>query len=400
MAGKVTAMDQKMFLATLPEGANLAEWCRKFGVSRQTAYKWRRRFAAEGVAGLDDRPRAPKNPHGRTEVLVEDLVVSIRKDLADSGLDFGPASVADRLSSWHGIVLADATVWRILTRRGQINPHPKKRPRSSWKRFERQRPNECWQGDDTHYLLASGQEVRIINILDDHSRLNVDSLAATQCRSPRVWESFCRAVSRYGLPMEFLNDNGLAWIGRNDQTPVVFQTNLARLGVRQLHSSPYHPQTCGKVERFHQTQRRWLNAQSVAATVEELQELLDAFRAIYNEQRPHRAIGRRTPLSMWEAQAPATPPGHALEPQATIASCRVLYSGAVSAGNNLRIGVGVEWVGRAVSVIRIGDHATVVDTDTGEIIRELTLEQGRNYHGNGRPRGGSGPNRAKRRRDV
>lgn len=389
MAGKVTAMDIKMLVATLPESANLSAWCRKLGISRQTAHKWRRRFRAEGAAGLTDRSRAPQVVHGRTEPALEDLVVALRKQLAETGLDHGPASIRDRLVADHDLQIADATVWRILTRRGQINPHPAKRPRSSWKRFNRDRPNECWQGDDTHSVLAGGQEVRIINVLDDHSRLNVDSLAVAQCCSPLIWESFCRGVSRWGVPAEFLNDNGRAWISGEGSEPVVFQANLAHLGVHQIHSQPYHPQTCGKVERFHQTQRRWLDAHPQAATIAELQEQLDAFRAIYNEQRPHRGIGRRTPASVWAEKAPATPPRSAREGPTTITSCRAGSNGEIRPARRLRVLLGVEWAGASVTVIRRDDRATVVDAVTAEIIREIHLEPGRISYGNGRPRGGS-----------
>jgi transposase InsO family protein len=390
MADEVTAMDVKMLVATLPDEANMAAWCRQLGVSRQTAYKWRRRYRAEGRAGLEDRPRSPQRPAGRTAAIVEDRVVAIRKQLCEEGLDHGPASVRDRLAA-EGTALADATVWRILARRGQINPQPAKRPRSSWRRWERSRPNECWQGDDTHYILAGAQEVKVINLLDDHSRLNVDSLAVAWCRSSQVWESFCRAVGRYGLPAEFLNDNGGAWRSRDGFAPVAFQANLARAGVHQIHSSPYHPQTCGKVERFHQTQRRWLDAHPQARTVAELQHLLDTFRDMYNQQRPHRGIGRRTPASVWAAQPPATPPHTAAQPPTTISLREVTANGTVEPSTRVRIGLGAEWAHHRVTVIRRGDHATVIDQATGEIIRELDIDPTRRDQGTGRPRGGAQP---------
>lgn len=388
MAGRVTAMDVKMLVATLPADANVSEWCRRLGISRQTFYKWRGRFRPEDPSSLENRSRAANEPHGRTPCDVEDLVVGIRKELAQTGLDHGPASVRDRLMAVHGIVLADATVWRILSRRGQITPHPNKRPRSSWRRFSRDRPNECWQGDDTHYFMASGQEVRIINIVDDHSRLNVDSLAVAQCRSALIWESFCRGASRHGVPAEFLNDNGRAWISDEVVAPVIFQQHLGRLGVHQIHSSPYHPQTCGKVERFHQTQRRYLDAHPTAATIAELQELLDSFRGLYNEQRPHRAIGRRTPASVWAAKPPATPARRfGVEPP-TIAACRVSADGRITPGNRLRISLGAEWAATAVTVLRWSEHAVVIATQTGEVIRELTLEPGRADYPTGEQPGG------------
>jgi transposase InsO family protein len=380
-------MDVKMLVATLPDEANIASWCRRLGISRPTAYKWRARYRAEGVVGLEDRSRAPKAPSGRTSGAVEDQVVAIRKRLAEEGLDHGPASVRDRLVADGGPVLSDATVWRVLVRRGQVRPQPDKRPRSSWRRWERARPNECWQGDDTHYLLVGGLEARVINLLDDHSRTNVDSLAAASCRSRHVWEAFVRAVERYGAPAEFLSDNGRAWRSAAGHAANVFQAGLARLGVRDIHSSPYHPQTNGKVERFHQTQRRWLDAHPQAASVAELQELLDQFRHTYNTERPHRGIGRRTPHEVWSAQAPAAPAEAAGTERVTIARCRV-GSGSISIGAATRVGIGAEWEGHPVTVIRRGDHATVIDDGTGEIIRELTIDRARNFQPTGRPRGG------------
>lgn len=381
-------MDIKMLVATLPEDANLSAWCRRLGVSRQSAYKWRARYRAHGVAGLQDRSRAARQPAGRTPAAVEDQVVALRKQLAEEGLDHGPASVRDRLAAEGGPVLSDATVWRILVRRGQINPHPAKRPRSSWRRFQRSRPNECWQGDDTHYRLATGQEVRIINLLDDHSRLNVDSLAVALCRTTHIWECFCRAVDRWGPPAEFLNDNGRAWISDAHKAPVLFQTALARLGVRQLHSSPYHPQTCGKVERFHQTQRRWLDAHPQAATIAELQALLDEFRHVYNHQRPHRGIGRRTPAAVWDATERAHPAGPAHQPQPTITRHLVQPDGSITSGVLYKIGLGKHWAGHHVTMIRRGEHATVIDDNTGEIVRDFDLDPTRRYQPTGRPRFG------------
>jgi transposase InsO family protein len=392
-------MDKKMLLATLPEGSNIAEWCRRLEVSRQTAYKWRRRYLEQGVAGLEDGRRGPEHPHGKTDDTVEVVVVELRRLLAREGLDHGPASIADRLRI-EGVALSDATVWRILARRGEIIPQPRKRPRSSWARFERARPNECWQGDDTHYVLASGREVRIINMLDDHSRLNVASLATGDGTSPRMWECFTVAAANYGVPAEFLNDNGRAWISGSDFAPVIFQRNLERAGVHQIHSSPYHPQTCGKTERFHQTQRRWLNARRPARTIPQLQALVDEFTHVYNEERPHRGIGRRTPASVWSAQPPATPPSTAIDGPPTFASCRAGTRGEIHPGNRIRVHLGIEWGSELVTAIRQGDQLTAIATRTGEIIREITLEPGRTNYGNGRPRGGDPATRARRRQNV
>ena len=394
MAGRVTAMDIKLLVATLPEDTRLAPWCRKLGISRQTAYKWRARYRAEGLAGLEDRSRAPRRPAGRVHATVEDAVVAVRKQLAEEGLDVGPASIHDRLVAQGLPAPSEATIWRIAVRRGQVNPQPAKRPKVSYRRFERSRPNECWQGDDTHYPLASGQEVRVINLIDDHSRLNLDSLAVAVCTSARVWEAFTRAASRHGLPAEFLDDNGRAYVSLRGEQPVLFQAHLARLGVRQIRARAYHPQTCGKGERFHQTQRRWLAARPTAATLAELQALLDDFRSIYNHSRPHRALARRTPATVWAAQPPAAPATKADEPAVLISASLVGPSGTFSTRGHLIIGLGTEWAYHHVTAARRGQMAIVIDTYTGEVIRELTIDPSRRYQPSSRPRGG--PARAKK----
>lgn len=387
-------MDIKMLVATLPNDAKLAPWCRKLGISRQTAYKWRARYRAEGPCGLEDRSRAPNRPHGRSAVEVENAVVAVRKQLADEGLDNGPASVQDRLRVDGLIAPSEATIWRILVRRGQVTAQPAKRPRATYRRFERARPNECWQGDDTHYSLVSGQEVRIINIIDDHSRFNADSLAVANCTSVRVWEAFCRAAERLGLPAEFLDDNGRAYTSRPNEAPAVFQDHLGRLGVHQIRSRANHPQTCGKVERFHQTQRRWLNAQPQAATVAELQALLDRFREIYNTQRPHRSLGRRTPAEVWAAQPAATPARAADQPRTRITAGRVDAGGTLGVGRRVAIHIGVEWAHHHLTLIRRGEEATVIATTTGEIVRELVIDPERRNQPSGKRRGG--PRRPRR----
>ena len=379
-------MNIKLVLTSLPDDQNLAEWCRRYGVARQSVYRWKHKLAEHGPGALEEQSRAPKRPHGRTSLDMEEAVVAARKWLADEGWDHGPGSVRDRLILLGMTPPSEATIWRILTRRGQITPQPRKAPRPRWRRFERPRPNECWQIDDTHYELSTAQEVRIINIIDDHSRLNPDSLAVALCRSERICECFDRAAARHGLPMEVLDDNGRAYVSGPTEAPTLFQRHVAAHGIRHIRSRPYHPQTCGKVERFHQTQRRWLEARPAASTVAELQALLDQFRTDYNQSRPHRALGRRTPASVWNAQEPAGPAG-AKPPTTQTFTSRVQPGGFAEVAKWLRIGLGQEHAGAAVHILIRGLEATVVDATTGEILRTLTIDPTRRYQPTGRPLG-------------
>ena len=285
----------------------------------------------EGPAGLEERSRAAKRPAGRISAELEDQIVAARKRLFDDGLEGGPGSVHSWLED-HGVrdVPSEATIWRVFVRRGQVVPAPHKRPKGSGLRFERERPNECWQIDATHWELASGAVIEVINIIDDRSRVCVDAFAVRVCTSPAAWQAFSRASQRYGLPAEVLSDNNAAFRSYADGAkPPVFERNLHVLGIRTLHSRPHHPQTCGKVERFHQTQKRWLTKRPPARTLTGLQRQLDGFREIYNRQRPHRSIGRQRPADVWNALPKAQPAHPTIHDEIIIRDHRVL-TGAIT----------------------------------------------------------------------
>jgi hypothetical protein len=174
MVWKVTAMDVRMAAALAQGVDDVAGFCRAQGISRQTYYKWKRRFELEGLDGLRDRSRRPGSIPIATPVEVEDAVVRVRKELAEAGEFNGPFSIAERLATGAvSPVPSRATIARILSRRGQVRPQPRKRPRSSYRSFEAGRPNEMWQSDWTEWHLSEGRPVAIAGTLDDHSRLLV-----------------------------------------------------------------------------------------------------------------------------------------------------------------------------------------------------------------------------------
>jgi transposase InsO family protein len=209
-----------------------------------------------------------------------------------------------------GDIPSVATIWRILSRRGFITPQPQKRPKSSFVRFEAAQPNERWQADITHWVLAEGRPVDIVNILDDHSRVLVGSDARATTKAADVVASFHQAAARHGFPASVLTDNGAVFTANSRGAGrCAIELELAVRGIVYRHSSPYHPQTCGKVERFHQTLKRWLAKQRAVPTIGDLQDQLDWFRAYYNTVRPHRAVGRRTPMAAFDARPKATPSG-------------------------------------------------------------------------------------------
>jgi transposase InsO family protein len=182
-----------------------------------------------------------------------------------------------------------------LSRHGLITPEPHKRPRSSFIRFEAALPNELWQTDATHWSLEGGRAVEILNMIDDHSRLVVAAVAFATVKAADVVAVFYDAAQRHGYPAALLSDNAAVFSGGSRKGKVLLETELERLGIGAKHSTPYHPQTCDKVERFHQTQKRYLARQAPAASLAHLQLQLDTFAAYYNQHRPHRALDGRSP---------------------------------------------------------------------------------------------------------
>jgi transposase InsO family protein len=277
------------------EGRSKAEVSREYGVSPRWVYELCRRFDAEGDAGLEPRSRRPRRSPQRTPDELEEEVVELRKHLLGEGLDGGAHAISFHLIRRHGTSPSVATIWRMLSRRGFVTLQPQKRPRSSFIRFEADQPNERWQADITHWKLRDGAEVEILNVIDDHSRCLVASDARAVFKAADVVASFHGAAAHHGFPATLLTDNGAVFTAAPRGGRCAIELETARLGVRSVHSSPYHPQTCGKVERFHQTLKRFLARQEPAETMNELQDQLDRFRDYYNTVRPHRGIGRKTP---------------------------------------------------------------------------------------------------------
>jgi transposase InsO family protein len=234
-------------------------------------------------------------------------VIELRTQLTANGLDAGPVTIAWHLEREGLKAPAPATISRILTRAGLVSPQPRKRPRSSYVRFEMAQPNEMWQSDFVHWRLGDGTDVEILNWLDDHSRYLLSCTAHQPVSGEVVVAVFLDLVERYGPPAATLTDNGSVYTSRFTGGRNAFEYVLPILGVRQKNGSPGHPQT----QRCHQTLQRWLTACPPATSTTELQRQLDQFREHYNEHRPHRALNRRTPGDAYRQTPKATPPAHA-----------------------------------------------------------------------------------------
>jgi transposase InsO family protein len=378
MAQKVTAMDIRAATAFAGQIDNVSQFCRDQQISRQTFYKWRRRFGQDGLAGLQERSRRPNSSPGQTAAAAEEAVLRRRKQLLEQGLDHGPQSIVWTLKRDEMTVPSRSTVWRILTRHALIVAQPQKRPKSATKRFTFSRPNECWQSDWTQWTLAEGTPVAIAGSLDDHSRYLTGLRAAPgQGSNQLVWSVMLAGITECGIPSMSLTDNGFVYTGKWRGFEATFEANLRALGTVTINSTPFHPQTCGKIERFWQTLKKWLRAHPAPATIAELNELLEAFRTFYNHHRPHRALRGATPAEAFYATAKARP---AQRPLAQPVFVTRHIVGAQS-GNLFvppyKVNVGLRWAGHTCDAIRDGEHIAIFSGTT--LVRQFTADPSRNY---------------------
>jgi len=378
MTGTVAAMDVRMAAAMVGAVGNVAEFCQRQKISRTTYYKWQKRFADGGVDGLAERSRRPRSSPGSTGLELEERIVRLRKELADSGADHGPDPIRWLLvrEGTEGVP-SRATIARILVRRGLVVAAPQKRPRSSLLRFVYARPNECWQSDFTHYPLADGTGSAIAGSLDDNSRLLTGINAGVgEGSASLVWSVMVDAIGSFGVPARSLTDNGIVYSGARRGTEVAFEANLRALGCQPICSTPRHPQTCGKIERFWQTLKKWLDAHGPFDTIEALQAALNQFQIYYNQQRPHRALKGGTPAEVFAAGTLARPSSRPLPAPVLVFHSTVRANGTIDA-SNYKVNVGKIWAGQRVTCIKDGDHITIFAGT--RLVRDLEADPTRIY---------------------
>jgi transposase InsO family protein len=385
MGQKVVSMEAKL-LAVLSSRVpvDVTALCAELGISRQTFYKYRRRYDVEGPAGLTERSRRPRRSPKQISAAVEDQIVRLRKELP---VDSGPQTIVFHLERAGDVeVPSVATVYRVLVRRGMVAPQPDKRPRSSWRRFEWPKPNDAFQIDATQWVLADGSKVWIMDVLDDHSRLLTAARVCSGPTSAAAWDAFAHACADWGIPARVMSDNGVCFTGRFIKAEIAevdFERQLRQMGIAHLLSSPAHPQTCGKLERSHQTTKDWLRTQRPARTADELQDDLDRWREHYNHHRPHSGIGGATPFERWSASSPARP-GPAIAGPRRTSLHRVDASGTIG-WNGYRIGVGSPLAGQRV--LAIANDLDVTIRGQSGLIRSLRIDTTRSYQPSRRPVG-------------
>lgn len=370
------------------ENLTQQEAAERYGVSQSWVSKLITRFNLEGEAAFNPKSRRPHTSTTKLNDELTQLILTLRKKLSEQGHDAGAHTITWHLATHHNTTLHPSTVWRCLKKHGAITPQPQKRPKSSYIRFEASLPNETWQSDFTHFRLATGQDTEIITWLDDHSRLALHVSAHHRITAKIVLHTFQETTANYGQPASTLTDNGMVFTtklaaGRNGLNGRnALEAHLAKNGIRQKNSTPGHPTTCGKVERFQQTMKKWLREQTDPQNIEELQQLLNQFVKEYNNDRPHRSLGRHTPAQKYDALAKDTPHPNTLNNESRVRYDKVDSTGVItfrSAGKMHHIGIGRPHKNIKVIMLIDGLQIRIVDQKTGELIRELTLDPTRDY---------------------
>ncbi len=393
MAKNSSRVDIRMLVAQwpadAPRGAVVA-FLREYNVSRSWFDKIRKRSREGGdLAAVAQHSKRPLASPARTTELVDLLAVEIRAEKKKDGWDHGPLSVKWELEARGFVSPSRATLARIFTRAGVVTPQPRKRPRSSWKRFRYARPNDLWQLDATEWLLADGTKVAIFQLSDDHSRLAIASLAARSENAHDAIQVVTAGIARHGAPVRLLTDNGVAlnpvrrgWVG-------ALATIARKQGITTITSSVNHPQTQGKNERVHSTLKRWLRAQPRARTLTELQAQLDTFDEHYNQRRPHQSLDGATPAACYQATlkapAPALPEPDQ-KPSDTKSVIRTVQTDGIINVAYARIQMGKNNAGIVFHLLY--DTTTIrIFTDRGLLIQEHPRPARGGYIPNGQPRG-------------
>jgi transposase InsO family protein len=306
-------VEQRLAVLREPEwsGRSVAEVCARHKISRQTFYDWQRRYAADGLAGLVAVSRRPHRSPGQLDPDLEDRIVRLRKQHG-----WGPAKIRDALRREGLLPPAASTVQQVLARRG-LTGDPRRhtiQAQQPLQRFERGASNELWQIDGAHHRLADQTPFWSVEVIDDHSRFCVGIVVGLGLTGFLAWAAICAGVAAYGLPAWLLSDNGRCFTGRLDGQVVTFERRIREAGINFTHSRPYHPQTCGKVERLHRTQRQWLARQDPPTTLTEAQTLMNRFSHHYNHDRPHQALDGLAPADRYRPGQPLLLPTVDLEP--------------------------------------------------------------------------------------
>jgi transposase InsO family protein len=276
------------------EGANVSELCRRYGISRKTGYKWLGRAATE--VGLGDQSRRPHASPGATGSEIEARVLALRA----AHPTWGGRKLRRRLIDLdEGVVPAASTITAILRRHGRLEPTVAA-AHTAWQRFEHAAPNDLWQLDFKGHFATGQGRCHPLHLLDDHSRFVLGLVACANEQAATVQAALTAVFRRYGLPWRLLCDNGAPWGSVQAESGLTaLGAWFVRLGLTVSHGRPYHPQTQGKLERCNRTLAADVLAVARYPDLPACQRAFDRWRAGYNRERPHEALGLATPASRY-----------------------------------------------------------------------------------------------------
>jgi transposase InsO family protein len=300
---EVSIVDQRREFVRLAmqEGANRRELCRRFGIHPETGYKWLHRWGG-GEETLRDQSRRPHSSPGRIEAAVELRVLSVR----DAHPAWGARKIARHLQNEGIKPPAVSTVHAILQRHGRIIAPPG--GERATQRFEKPAPNVLWQMDFKGWVrLANGRPCHPLTIVDDHSRYVPCLQACTDEQAITVQGHLQTTFQHYGLPEALFVDNGSPWGDSSGARWTRLGVWLLKLGVEVWHSRPYHPQSRGKIERFHRTLKDEVFALRRFRDLADLQHAFDLWRDVYNFERPHEALNQDAPATRYRPSARSMP---------------------------------------------------------------------------------------------
>jgi putative transposase len=364
-------------------GQDFKGWCAANGVSRSTAYRHKDRIEKLGRwEPLSTRPKS--RPDHQIPPEVEAEIVRLRQELEEQpGQDCGADNVGYLLQQiailddwatqgWR--VPSRATIHKIMQRHGLVRLQPRKRPKSSYRRFAYTRPRDCYQIDATELKLAGGEKAVVFEVLDDCTRCLVATLAWDAENAAGAVAAITAAFHRFGVPALVLADNGSAFTSRTRSTGISrFTRVVTAAGARLIHSSPYHPQTCGKVERHHRTFKAWLADQPTPASIAELQAACDRYQDWYNTRRRH-SVWNKPPQQAWDDApvrgGPGQPP---IQHDAQVKILTVFSNGDIRLTGPAVVSIGRAHAGSKVTVLLDGDHVTVYNPD-GKTLGHLHID--------------------------
>ncbi len=370
-------------LSITHQNLSVTEVSKKYKVSRQWIYKLLAKYKAGGIEAVENTSRRPKSHPQTTPAPVKEAIIELRTTLAAQGLDNGAHTIAWHLNQQGLKPPAASTIWRILKNAGLVQPQPKKKPRAYIQRFEADQPNETWQSDFTHWRLADGTDIEILNWLDDHSRFLLSCKAFKPVTGVDVVETFKECANEHGLPASTLTDNGSVYTARFVKGTNQFEYLLRSLGIQQKNGSPGRPTTQGKIERLHQTQKLWLAKQPKPENIFELQQQLDKFTHIYNNLRPHSSLKQRTtPLIAYCATPKSAPEKLGNSEHFRIRFDKIDQFGKLTLrrkGTIHHLGIGIKNAGIPVMILVDETDVTVTHIRTGEIISTHIIDDNHNY---------------------